>query len=92
MRHPLGVFSVFSQPAGGGGPNGFTGGKAFGYIQNPLVFAAPEGGLQAPLSQNERAVDQHIQLAQKGLLGGCTVEELLKGVAGVGGYLVAFFF
>ena len=70
-------------------PDRLSGGKGLGYIQQPLVPAAPEAEGDVVLGLHKAAVHQHIQQAQQ-LVGdfapgvaGNRPGQLLPGVAGV---------
>ena len=67
---------VFSLPAAGLDIHSPTFCQALLHIQDALVPAAPEGDLQAFFSQQERAVDKHIDFFQKGLLLRRTADKL----------------
>ena len=70
-------------------PDGGLCGKALGYIQKPLVGAAPEAQGDIVLGFHKAAVHQNIQQTQQ-LIGdltagraGNTAGQLLPGVAGI---------
>ena len=77
-------------PAAAGLPDGPAFFQAGRQIQDPLVAAAPEAQVQAELVLLKAAVHQDIQAAQQLLLfGSAFFHQLLKGVAGVAGHLIA---
>ena len=64
-------------------------GKALGYVQDALVFAAAKPQVQIALCQNEFSVHQNVQRGQQLLLGRRSVfQEFFKGVACIAGNLV----
>ena len=59
----------FSHPARRRTPYGSALGKALGYVQDALVFAAAKPQVQIALCQNEFSVHQNVQRGQQLLLG-----------------------
>ena len=82
-------YLIGAKPAPAGFLHGMTCLETLRDVDDPLISAPAEIELQTPLCKHERSVNEHIQLSKKRLLGVGTVSQLLKGIAGIGGNLIA---
>ena len=74
------LYLIITKPAAGSDGYGPAFCKAFLYIQDPLIAAAPEGNFQALLGHQEGTINQNVNGCKKLFLVFRAVQKLLKGI------------